>query len=134
MVPPPKTEKDEKAIAYARSSLMNVPWCEAYEKMVSGMLYDSFGPELTAGRLRARRLAQEYNVWVPTAEMAEPEIIDLRAKRIHELFGKVGSGVYIEPAIQVDYGCNITVGDQFYANFKYVHHLDLPTGIDHIDV
>ena len=31
-------EKDETQIAHART-LKNIPWCEQYERMVSGMLY-----------------------------------------------------------------------------------------------
>lgn len=30
--------KDEEAIAVAKT-LKNIPWCEDYEKMISGMLY-----------------------------------------------------------------------------------------------
>lgn len=32
------TTKDDKAIALAKE-LKNIPWCEDYEKMISGMLY-----------------------------------------------------------------------------------------------
>lgn len=31
------TEKDQKAIEQAKK-LRNIPWCEEYEKMISGML------------------------------------------------------------------------------------------------
>lgn len=33
-----KTEKDEVQLAAARQ-LSHVPWCEQYERMISGMLY-----------------------------------------------------------------------------------------------
>lgn len=32
------TEKDESQLAIART-LKNIPWCDDYEKMISGMLY-----------------------------------------------------------------------------------------------
>lgn len=32
------TEKDAETIAFART-LSNTPWCEDYEKMISGVLY-----------------------------------------------------------------------------------------------
>jgi hypothetical protein len=34
------TEKDPATIAFAKT-LENVPWCDDYEKMVSGVLYAS---------------------------------------------------------------------------------------------
>ena len=37
---------------------------------------------------------------------------------LKELFGHVGKGVFVEPPLFVDYGCNISIGDGFYANAK----------------
>jgi len=39
---------------------------------------------------------------------------------LQELLGRVGRNCYIEPPFYVDYGCNISIGDNFYANSKYV--------------
>ncbi|WQF90128.1 Putative trimeric LpxA-like superfamily, maltose/galactoside acetyltransferase [Colletotrichum destructivum] len=119
MVPPVKTAKDENAIAHART-LERVPWCDDYEKMVSGMLYSCMAPELLASRNRARRLAQRFNTYVPDESASADEVASTRVGMIKELFGKIGEDVYIEPSLQVDYGCNITVGDRFYANFNCV--------------
>ncbi|KAJ0161736.1 putative acetyltransferase C18B11.09c [Colletotrichum tanaceti] len=119
MVPPVRTTKDENAIAHART-LERVPWCEDYEKMVSGMLYSCMAPELVVSRNRARRLAQRFNTYVPDESASADEVASTRLGMIKELFGKIGEDVYIEPSLQVDYGCNITVGDRFYANFNCV--------------
>ncbi|KAK1981273.1 maltose acetyltransferase-domain-containing protein [Colletotrichum cereale] len=119
MVPPVRTEKDENAIAHART-LEHVPWCEDYEKMISGMLYSCMAPELVESRNRARRLAQRFNTYVPEETATADDVANNRVGMIKELFGKIGEDVYIEPSLQVDYGCNITVGDRFFANFKYV--------------
>ncbi|CCF45877.1 galactoside O-acetyltransferase [Colletotrichum higginsianum] len=119
MVPPVRTAKDENAIAHART-LERVPWCDDYEKMVSGMLYSCMAPELVASRNRARRLAQRFNTYVPDESASADEVASTRVGMIKELFGKIGEDVYIEPSLQVDYGCNITVGDRFYANFNCV--------------
>ncbi|KAK6218655.1 galactoside O-acetyltransferase [Colletotrichum tabaci] len=119
MVPPVRTAKDENAIAHART-LERVPWCDDYEKMVSGMLYSCMAPELVASRNRARRLAQRFNTYVPDEDASADEVASTRVGMIKELFGKIGEDVYIEPSLQVDYGCNITVGDRFYANFNCV--------------
>jgi hypothetical protein len=35
------TGKDPETIAFAKT-LANVPWCDDYEKMISGVLYDQF--------------------------------------------------------------------------------------------
>ncbi|KAH0432034.1 galactoside O-acetyltransferase [Colletotrichum kahawae] len=119
MVPPVRTEKNEKAVAHART-LTHVPWCDDYEKMVSGMLYSCMAPELVHARNRARRMAQKFNTYVPEEEATAEQVADKRVAMIKELFGKVGEDIYLEPSLQVDYGCNITIGDRFYANFNTV--------------
>lgn len=117
MTPPISTKKDSHAIAYAKT-LQHVPWCDDYEKMISGMLYSCMAPELVEARNRARRLAQTFNTYVPGVEETAQEVADKRIAIIREMFGKVGQDSYVEPNLQVDYGCNITVGKRFYANFK----------------
>lgn len=117
MVPPIATNKNEQAIEYS-NSLTHVPWCEDYEKMISGMLYSCMAPDLVAARHRARRIAARFNNYVPTEEENADAVAEKRIGMIKELFGKVGADSYVEPNIQVDYGCNITVGERFYANFK----------------
>lgn len=37
---------------------------------------------------------------------------------LKELVGSVGPGVFIDPPFRVDYGCNISLGAGFYANFE----------------
>jgi maltose O-acetyltransferase len=39
---------------------------------------------------------------------------------LKELIGHIGKGVDIDPPFRVDYGCNISIGDYFYGNFKCV--------------
>jgi acetyltransferase-like isoleucine patch superfamily enzyme len=39
---------------------------------------------------------------------------------LEELVGYVGKNVEIDPPFRVDYGCNISIGDGVYANFKFV--------------
>lgn len=112
------TEKDQNAIAFAKT-LENVPWCEDYEKMVSGMLYDAFVPELREGRFRARRLIHKFNTHFPDDATLESLSAD-RLATLKEILGHIEGEVEIEPPFHVDYGCNISVGDRFYANFGYV--------------
>ena len=108
-------EKNEAVIAYAKT-LENVPWCDDYEKMISSMLYDAWVPELADGRFRARRLLHKYNNYFPDDATLESLTAD-RETMLRSILGHVGNGIFIEPPFNVDYGCNISVGDRFYANF-----------------
>jgi hypothetical protein len=112
------TSKNEALISAAKS-LKHVPWCEDFEKMISGMLYDSLAPELCNSRFRARKLMHKYNNHFPDDATFESLAVDREAV-LKELMGRVGPDVFMEPPVYVDYGCNISIGERFYANFKYV--------------
>ncbi|GJN71048.1 trimeric LpxA-like protein [Purpureocillium lilacinum] len=111
-------EKDPATIEYAKS-LANTPWCDDYEKMISGVLYNCLAPELVDGRFRARRLMNKYNTYFP--DDATPQsLTDDREAMIRSMFGHVGKAPFIEPPLNIDYGCNISIGDGFYSNFNLV--------------
>ncbi len=112
------TSKNNALLESVRSN-KHVPWCEDYEKMISGMLYDSFVPELTNGRFRARKLMDKYNKYFPEDATFE-SLAEDREVMLKELMGSVGKDIFMEPPVYVDYGCNISIGERFYANFKYV--------------
>ena len=79
------------------------------EKMIAGELYFANDPELVADRMFARSQSQIIN----QAESAE-----LRSQLLKETFGRTGKKIYMEPVINFDYGSNIFVGENFYANFN----------------
>lgn len=79
------------------------------EKMIAGELYLANDPELVADRMFARSQSQIIN----QAESAE-----LRSQLLKETFGRTGKKIYMEPVINFDYGYNIFVGENFYANFN----------------
>ncbi|MFD0048142.1 maltose acetyltransferase domain-containing protein [Actinomycetes bacterium NPDC127524] len=83
------------------------------EKMILGEMYNPADPELTERRVSARRQVRIFN------ETLETEI-DKRTALLKELFGSTGNGLYIEPNFRCDYGYNIFVGENFYANFDCV--------------
>jgi maltose O-acetyltransferase len=83
------------------------------EKMLSGELYNANDPELLQDRLNARRLTRLYNQSIETDEIKKTELLK-------ELFGTSGKNIYIEPTFRCDYGYNIHVGENFYANFDCV--------------
>jgi len=78
------------------------------EKMIAGELYEASDPQLVEERARAHTLAEEYN---------KPEKRLDRDQLIRELFGSTGKTIHVEPNIRVDYGFNVHVGENFYANF-----------------
>lgn len=83
------------------------------EKMLSGELYIAADPELVQDRLRARRLTRLYNQTFETEDAKRKELLQ-------ELLGSTGKHYYIEPDFRCDYGYNIHVGENFYANFDCV--------------
>lgn len=83
------------------------------EKMTAGLLYDTTDEELQRMRYDARILTEKFN----KTSIAE---LDTRTKLLKELFGTTGKEIYIEPSFQCDYGCNIHVGNQFFANYNCV--------------
>ncbi|WP_223068380.1 maltose acetyltransferase domain-containing protein [Paenibacillus caui] len=83
------------------------------EKMLSGELYHAGDPELTQERLNARQLIRLFNETLETD-------LDHRMKLLKTLFGSTGSKLYVEPTFRCDYGYNIHVGENFYANFDCV--------------
>ncbi|MFJ7727620.1 maltose acetyltransferase domain-containing protein [Neobacillus sp. NPDC097160] len=83
------------------------------EKMINGELYIAADAELVKERENARRLTRLYNLTLETEG-------DKRSALLKELFGSTGDNIYIEPTFRCDYGYNIHVGENFYANFNCV--------------
>ncbi|MEC0239004.1 sugar O-acetyltransferase [Paenibacillus dokdonensis] len=80
------------------------------EKMMNGELYVASDPQLTAEREYARKMMRMYNQTTETEN-------ELRTGLLKKLFGSTGENVFMEPNIRCDYGYNIHVGENFYANF-----------------
>jgi maltose O-acetyltransferase len=83
------------------------------EKMLAGELYLSADLELLHERTAARRLTRLFNQSLETEGTKRGELLQ-------ELFGSAGKNLYIEPPFRCDYGYNIHVGENFYANFDCV--------------
>lgn len=113
-----KTTKDADTIAFAKG-LENTPWCDDYEKMISGVLYDCLAPELVQGRFRARRLMHKYNNTFPDDATPDSLVADRRVL-LKQMMGSIGDDAFIEPPVNIDYGCNISIGKSFYSNFNLV--------------
>lgn len=80
------------------------------EKMLAGELYNPDDKALALLRERAREFTGAYN-----ATRAKER--DVRRALLNRFLGKMGPRIEIEPPFRCDYGINILVGDNFYANF-----------------
>ena len=114
----PKTEKNEELIALAHS-LRGVPWCEEYEKMISGMMYSPIAPALMEARHQARCLAYKFNNLDPSTETYDA-LAKTQMKLLEGICGKIGKDSFIEPPFYPDYGCNIIMGKECFLNMGYV--------------
>ena len=83
------------------------------ERMLAGLPYRAWMDGLAEERLTARKMVQEFN-------MSEPEDFAKRTELIGRILGKVGKNAYIEPPFRCDYGSNIEIGDNFYANYNCI--------------
>lgn len=83
------------------------------EKMIQGEMYVASDTTLVQERRQARLLTRKFN---ETCETKQKE----RSAILKELFGSTGENIYIESSFRCDYGYNIHVGENFYANFDCV--------------
>jgi maltose O-acetyltransferase len=83
------------------------------EKMLSGKLYKAQDNELVNDMLKSRKITRLYN------NTTEKEI-KYRKELLSQLFEKIGENIQIEPPFRCDYGCHISIGDNFYANYDCI--------------
>ena len=84
------------------------------EKCQQGLLYDAnYDSELLADRERAKELLFDYNCLRPSRQ-------EERRAALKQLLGKTGKSFIIEPPFSCDYGYNIEIGENFYANVNLV--------------
>lgn len=76
-------------------------------------LYDATSKELEQKRLCAKEMCFEYNG-------LKPSLIEKRDELMRRILGKAGKNLLIEQPFWCDYGYNIEVGDNFYANHGLV--------------
>lgn len=84
-----------------------------FEKMIAGQLYNSSDPELVKIHRKGKGLVWKIN-------QMGPDDTSARNKLVKELFGASGQQLHVELPFACDYGCNIFVGENFYANFGLV--------------
>ncbi len=84
------------------------------DKMLNGELYDAFfDKELADDRMMAKCLCHKYN-------SLSPDKLLERKSLLKQLLGKTKENFYIEQNFWCDYGYNIEIGENFYANHDCV--------------
>ncbi len=83
------------------------------DKMLSGRLYVSFGKQLVEDREKVKKAINKANCDYTLSPKA-------RQKIIVSVLGSHGKNTYIEAPVRFDYGYNVHVGDNFYANFDCI--------------
>ncbi len=80
------------------------------EKMLNGELYSPSDPELRKMHLHVKKLFGKYNKLDPSNEKKQDKLIK-------KILGSTGEKVHIQPPFYCDYGVNISVGENFFANY-----------------
>ena len=83
------------------------------EKMLKGIMYNAEDESLTKKLMNAKKLCQIYN-------NIDITLFDERNKILKKLFSKTGKKFTIMPTFYCDYGFNIEIGENFYANHNLV--------------
>lgn len=116
-----KTEINQELVDFAYKNLNNLPFkgkkSVNYERMISGMPYNAYTPEMQTTRMAIRDTLIEYG----DIKMKDyPDVqAYLKARRhyLRSFIGHCGKNVFMEYPISFDYGFNTYIGDNFYANY-----------------
>ena len=85
------------------------------ERMLANLPYKSWMDGLEEDRLECRKKIYKFNNMPPEQEQEAMKFLK------EEILGKVGTGYFrIEPPFRCDYGYNIEIGDNFFANYNFV--------------
>ena len=84
---------------------------EVYKKMVNGELYNQ--SKINYLLMNCKEILYDYN-------NLRPKELEKRKEIIRKLFRKTGEEFHIESPFFCDYGFNITIGENFYANHNLV--------------
>ncbi|MGM9630702.1 sugar O-acetyltransferase [Butyricicoccus sp.] len=80
------------------------------EKRAQGLLYDAnYNPEISQELLACKDICFQYNQILPSHE-------EERCALMKQLLGKTGKAFCIQPPFWCDFGYNIEIGENFYAN------------------
>lgn len=81
------------------------------ERMLAGLPYKAWLDGLSEERMENKKRIYRYN-------NLSPEQGEAQAALIKEIVGKCGENIWIETPFHCDYGWNIEVGENFFANYN----------------
>lgn len=84
---------------------------EIWRKMTSGEVYDATHPELIKKLEKTREMLWEFNSMRPSRS-------DELKRILHNLLGSHGESFHFNQPFRCDYGENIHIGENFFANFN----------------
>ena len=83
------------------------------ERMMAGLPYKAWMDGLSEERMDNKKRIFRFN-------NLPPENVEEQDRLIREILGKTGREVHIEAPFHCDYGYNIEVGDNFFANYNLI--------------
>ena len=83
------------------------------ERMLAGLPYKAWLDGLAEERLLCKKKVYQFNQLPPDQRERVPELLK-------DLLGKTGENIMIEAPFHCDYGWNIEVGENFFANYNLV--------------
>ena len=83
------------------------------ERMLANLPYKAWLDGLSEERMENKKRIYKYN-------NLEPDKQEEKDKLIKEILGKTGESINIETPFHCDYGYNIEVGENFFANYNLV--------------
>lgn len=82
-----------------------------WQKMLDGEIYDAVDPEFLRRLKTTRDILWEFNSMRPSETERGNQLI-------RKLLGHCGERFHINRPFRCDYGCNISIGENFFANFN----------------
>lgn len=84
------------------------------DKMLAGEIYDAnYDEELLKERMKTKDMCYEYN-------SLKPSDVEKKQHIIKKILGKTKGNFWIEQPFTCDYGYNIEIGENFYANHNII--------------
>jgi len=83
------------------------------QNIISGVMYNDLTPELIESREKAVLLTNKYNNSFGLS-------LEIREDILKRLLKSIGVGVHFEPNFRCEFGFNISIGNNFYANFDCI--------------
>jgi acetyltransferase-like isoleucine patch superfamily enzyme len=85
---------------------------EQFQKMIKGERFNVWDEDLKSRRLITRQITHQFNQTLPTEQ-------GLRSTLLDQLFLNVGKNLEVSPPLTVDYGENVTIGDDVFINSNF---------------